>query len=478
MRAQKRAAGDRSSPLVNVPPDRAVLVDGVHVYVDLLDYSSVLTDITRETEARHRRALEFLHTHYAASDGVIFEYDAQRVDFHGSRLHAIIVTPTGRAGERERVERALEFADAMVRIIQVVGERVHNGEFKTRSRIGIDTGPAVAINSGRQDEQEPLFLGNPANYAAKLANGKEAGIYVSDRVRAVLGQKAAGGLILEKIFSMDVASVMSGTGTPVLRTMSDQQISSMADSVKAAVEPAIRTAEFTFHRHEPPLSTIDYSKLSPSRTIHMRMTSIFADIDGFTAYVQECIEQHRIAEMVSNLHVIRSELDAVLKTDFKGQKVRFIGDCIHGLLAEGTRFETDEAQSVKSSVICAGAMRSSFKLCQTMLPGIQKLGLAIGIELGNTPVTRLGIRGDMSVRCATSRAVTQSEELQSDCDGHETAIGEKALRVASAAIKRAFGSEGKMPGLDYHSAIALFTSVATVTAASGASAPFRPYGWR
>jgi hypothetical protein len=35
----------------------------------------------------------------------------------------------------------------------------------------------------------------------------------------------------------------------------------------------------------------------------------------------------------------------------------------------------------------AGGLRSSFELCQEVLPNIKNLGLAIGIELGETPVT-------------------------------------------------------------------------------------------
>lgn len=260
------------------------------------------------------------------------------------------------------------------------------------------------------------------------------------------------------------------------RSVGDERIELMAESVKNTIEPIIRDLEFTFHRHEPPLATIDYAKLSPSWTIHMSMTSIFADIDGFTKYVQRCIDENRVREMVANLYVIRMELDAVLRQDFGGRKVRFIGDCIHGILAEGTRYETDELKTVVTSVMCAGALRSSFELCQSILPGIGELGLAIGVELGNTPVTRLGIRGDLSVRCATSRAVSESEALQSECGGRETALGERALRAAPQSVRRSFAGGGKMPRLDYAAAAALFVSAPAIALPSGAAASFRPYG--
>jgi class 3 adenylate cyclase len=461
IRADSGNAPRGYNPIVSIPPSQAVLVHGVHVYVQSTDYHSVLTDAQRERAERHMRALKFLHTHYSSSDQIVIEYQAQRVDYHGPRLHAVIATPTGPSNERRRIERALDFAMAMKRMIEVTGDKVLGGEFKTGVRIGIDSGMAVAVNSGRANEQEPLFLGNPANYAAKLADGDEPGIFLSDRVRNILGMTVLGNLGLQKR-----SAYFQDAGSPfkVNRSMSDERIQMLAEDVRVTVEPQVRAAEFTFHRHAPPLSTIDYSALRPSNTIHMPMLSIFADIDGFTAYVQRCIENGQVKELVSNLHVLRKELAAVLKTEFDGKKVRFIGDCIHGILAEGTRTETDAAATIESGVLCAGGMRSSFELCQTKLPGIDDLGLAIGMEYGNTPVTRLGTRGELSVRCATSRAVSESERVQSELNGEETGLGPAALAKASARVKKLFDRDGRQGGLDFAAASSLLMPAPAVAA--------------
>lgn len=453
----------RYNPIVRIPPSQAVLVDGAHIYVQLTDYHAVLTDQQRERRERYMRALQFLHTHYFATDQVVMAYQAQRVDYHGPRLHAVIATPTGKQSELERIKNAIDFAMAMKRMIEVAGEKVLNGEFRTGVRIGIDSGTAVAVNSGRADEQEPLFLGNPANYAAKLADGDEPGIYLSDRVRMVLGMDR-----ITELASQKRSAFMQDRTAPnfVTRSITDQQIETLAEGVKTIVEPQVRAAEFTFRRHQPPLSTIKYSELMPSNTIYMEMLSIFADIDGFTKYVQKCIDEGKVQELVSNLHVIRKELAAVLKSDFSGRKVRFIGDCIHGLIAEGTVRETDAVKTIETAVLCAGGMRSSFELCQSLLPGIADMGLAIGLEYGNTPVTRLGTRGDLSVRCATSKAVSESERLQSGLDGDETALGENALSKASRRVKALFGTEGRASGLNYAGASTLLMSAPAIAAAA------------
>lgn len=233
-------------PLLHIPPSTAVVVDGVHVYLQLIDYHAVLQDTRRESEARHRRALQFLHIHYSACDQIVREFGAQRVDFHGPRLHAVMATPPGKANERLRLERAMEFANALARMVEETGRSVSNGEFQTRTRIGIDTGKAIAVNSGRGDEPEPLFLGRPANYAAKLADGDEEGIYLSDRARSTLGYTPAGSLVLEKSSSFNLRS--RAALPSAVTGVTDARIRTLSADVRLRVEPAIRDVNFRFHR--------------------------------------------------------------------------------------------------------------------------------------------------------------------------------------------------------------------------------------
>ncbi|KJF74628.1 adenylate/guanylate cyclase domain-containing protein [Agrobacterium arsenijevicii] len=461
-------------PLLRLQQNTAVLVHGVHVYIQLTAYNSVLQDVHRETVARNRRALQFLHTHYAACDSIIRDFGAQRVDFHGSRLHAVVVTPAGHENERVRVAKALEMARTIARMVEVTGERVHKGEFKTGTRIGIDTGNAIAVNSGRGSEPEPLFLGNPANYAAKLAAGSEPGIFLSDRARQLLGLEVLGTLDLQRNKVFDLRTSSFGDASSGYRVVSESRIQTLSNEIKNATETHFRDTDFVFHQHTPPLRTIDYSLLMPSNSIHMPMVSVFADIDGFTAYVSHCLATGQVGQLVSNLHAIRYESAATLKHDFNGRKVRFIGDCLHGIIADGTAYETDDQGSVYSSLYLAAGLRSSFDLCKEMLPGMANLGLAIGIELGSTPVTRLGLRGDMSVRCVTSKAVSDSEDLQSDCNGRETMVGQKALAQLPISLRKQFTASGKIVDLnverleDIVSGVTASKAVPVVAASSSA----------
>jgi len=455
MAARSGSGPGREQIIADISRNAAILVDGVHVYVHLLDFADAMLEQQRETEASHERVLGMLHLHYAACDSVAEEFEAQRVDFHGPRMHAVIATPTGAANASARAERALEFADAVKRAIEETGSRAGGGRFRTRVRVGLDSGKAIAVNSGRSDEREPLFLGNPANYAAKLAEGTDEGIYPSNRVRREAGIATLGSwdrdLAVEQAGRVHVDPSPSGLAGHVIlanrasRTLVERAAFNAMTRLAAA---AGTEATFTFRRVEPPLKNISFAELSPSRSIRMELVSLFGDIDGFTAYVERCIVDGRIAEMVTNLHVMRGELAATLKHDFGGRKVRFIGDCVHGLLAEGSRLATDESATVRKAVEAAAGMRSSFELCQRNLQNVSNLGIAIGIELGTTPITRIGLRGDRSVRTSVSKAVSGSESLQRDCDGSQTAIGRRAIGVAPATIRAIFDERGVRSGLN------------------------------
>lgn len=482
--AKARSPSFSEDLIFDVKPSEAVLVDGVHVYVHLVDFHEQILDASNETEEGHRRLLQTLHVHYTACDAIAEEFEAQRVDYHGARMHAVIVTPAD--DEAGRLERAFRFADALKRTIEEIGETLSRGRYRTRVRIGIDSGPAVAINGGRGNEPEPLFLGSPANYAAKLAEGEEPGIYPSSRVRRSLNAPLhRADLATERANALPAWAAGASVGGRRLFA-SAESVETATLRVRTDLAEGANVPYFAFHRHEPPLRGIDFRSLSPSNAVRMELMSVFGDLDGFTAYVDACIASGGIGDMVASLHVIRGELAATLRDDAGGRKVRFIGDCIHGVIAEGTRHDTDADSSIRSAVAAAAGMRSSFELCREVLPGLDHLDIAIGLEFGSAPICRVGLRGERSVRCCVGKAVSASEALQRSCDETLAArrrsraltrIGPRAERSASPQIRRIFDEEGVAAGLDYASFVEHTRPPALVR--SGASVrEARPYAAR
>src|SRR5690606_8865420 len=98
-----------------------------------------------------------------------------------------------------------------------------------------------------------------------------------------------------------------------------------------------KLSDFAFSRLTPTFESLDFSVFTRKNSKRLEMVSIYADIDGFTKYISEnigTVEGQK--DIVRCLHVLRAEMDACLTNDFQGRRVRFIGDCIHGILCEGT----------------------------------------------------------------------------------------------------------------------------------------------
>lgn len=476
-----KAAGlrlDERAGQIVIPTNRAIETDGVHVYANLMDFNSVLEDVGIETEASQRRALEFLNAHYSACDVLIEQFGLQRVDFHGPRLHAVVLAPEGEGNEGERIRIAIAFSAAFRRLASSLS--ANHPEFRTRVRIGIDSGLAVAINDGTKDDAEPLFIGSPANQAAKRAEGDDEGIFFTNRAELARENGSVlnvGGL--NPVIEADILAKFNQGGS--LSAGSDLLLKEAHSRVearlaKSELNPTASQPAFAFHHREPPLSTINFKDHPPSNAIRMEVSSVFADIDGFTAYIDAAIIAGSIAQAVANLYVIRAELAAVLQEDFGGRKVRYIGDCLHGVLAEGTARETDKVETISHAVLAIGAMRSSFGLCRSMLAGIDNLGIAIGTDYGQTPICRIGLRGDASVRIATSRATCVSETEQRRCDGVQSAIGQKAAAAAPVAIRRSFGSDRILDNFDYQAAQLMLGIVPDPPRAMALAEPNRAYG--
>jgi class 3 adenylate cyclase len=432
----------RDTDLTNLPSSVAYRLDGVHLYADILNLSDMLHVTETEGETCHRRTLRFLNLHYRGVYRTLDRVDAIFVDFHNQRLHSVVSKPYD--SESDRVHIAVAMEQLIIDVLAQTGEDADHPA--ARVRIGIDTGKALAVNNGRRGHREPLFLGEPANKAAKRAGGGTVtGIYLTNKARKAIGLKQVDN---EDTSALTSAEITTSKEKAKLGVTADGIVKEWKDDLK---KNPIGSFEFT--SHTPPYSTLDIEDLSVKNSRRQDTATVYADLDGFTAYVSKNIASDDTAKhVVRTLHVLRSELDAVLHTEFAGRKVRFIGDCVHGLAVEGTAQTTDEKETISNLTLCAGGMRSSFDLALTKLKekGTDgaSLGLAIGFEFGPMNVTRLGMKGEL-VRCSASRGVLTAEKEQSRCAGTETAIGAIAYAKASDAVRALFGAARKRYGLTY-----------------------------
>ncbi|WP_024576590.1 MULTISPECIES: adenylate/guanylate cyclase domain-containing protein [unclassified Afipia] len=436
----------KDTNLENLSSTTAYRVDGVHLYADILNLKDMLNVTTVEGETCHKRTLRFLNLHYRAVHRIIARVDAIRVDFHNQRLHSVVAKPYD--DETKRVHRAVAMGQLIIDVLAQTGEDADHPAAKVR--IGIDTGKALAVNNGRRGHREPLFLGEPANYAAKRSGGGTAtGIYLTNKARKAIGLPDASDVDKTALTPDEIATSQKKANLDVT---ADEIVKEWKEDLKGNPIGA-----FEFSGHTPPYSSLDIEALSAKNSRRQDATSVYADLDGFTAYVGKNISTNETAKhVVRSLHVLRSELDAALHTDFSGRKVRFIGDCVHGLLVEGTAQTTDAEETISNMTLCAGALRSSFNLALERLKAkgtdASSLGLAIGFDYGPMTVTRLGMKGDL-IRCSVSRGVLQSEKEQASCTGTDTAIGQKAYDSGNDAVRAIFGEKRKRSNLTYDVAL-------------------------
>ena len=447
----------RDTDLNNLPVNCAYRVDGVHVYIDILNMEELLAVTGVEGIRSHQHTLRFLNLHYRAVARILSEVDAIHVDFHNQRLHAVVVKPYG--DEADRVHRAIALAQLVIDVLRRTSEGGDDPSPAAIVRVGIDTGIALAVNNGRRGHREPLFLGCPANLAAKRAGGGDApGIYLTNNARQAVGHGP--------VRNEDMAPL---SADEVAYSQDEANLASTADSILRAWDTDLDNnpiGKFEFFAHTPPLSGLDLENLYPGNSRRQNGLSIYADIDGFTGYVAEHVNSDENAkDVVRALHVLRSEMNAVLVNDFQGLKIRFIGDSIHGILAEGTAANTDAVVSITNAVLCAGALRSSFELAQEILCRediVCDLGLAIGMEYGPIATTRLGVKGDM-VRCSISRGVLASEREQRRCNGNQTAIGAVVKAQGPEWLTEWFGASRQESGVTYAAVRGRLAEKATAT---------------
>lgn len=456
----------RDLSLENITVNKGYRVHGVHLYADILNLDDMLAVTDTEGETCHRRTLRFLNLHYRAVSRILNKCDMTRVDFHNQRLHGLVTKPYSREKEAKRVSRAVAAGQLIIDVLNDTGEEDEHIP-NAKVRIGIDSGEALAVNNGRTGGREPLFLGDPANMAAKYAAaGSAGGIFLTNGARKAIGLEEVDKPATTALTKEEIEACQKAAG---LETTADEIIKEWREDLK---KNPIGTFEFS--RHAPPLRTLDIEALTPGNSRRQEAVSLYADLDGFTKYVRDNIVDNA-EDVIRVLHVIRAELCRVFEAEFDGRRIRYIGDCLHGLLCEGTSQTTDNEETVSTGVLCAGALRSSFDLALEKLKetGINAdaLGLQVGFEFGPMTITRLGMQGDRD-RCSVSRGVRQSEAEQLRCEANETAIGQTAYGEGTEAVRDLFGKGRKFADLDYNEAVEALSEEDDDTAKSSKAAAF------
>jgi class 3 adenylate cyclase len=356
---------------------------GAHVYLDIMNFSDVIAttrgdELRRVIRATHIYERQVAHLVEAIFDGV-------RVHFQGTRLHAIFYRPIDDAA-------ALASRAALLMIAtRDLAQKVLAPAFPTLDTFrvcgGVDLGTAIGTQNGTAGERELLFLGAPANYAAKvLGTGlrlcKDAYEALPADLKEVCEEVSGENDVFRiKALAADVVdTLMDLHGFEWDRTEFAKRVEGDIDGLP------LKEVEYSEAKE-----LIDFESLSARNNKRVTAASIFADVTGFTKYIDGAVTDEKRTECLRVLHVLRKEFARVATQDFDAVRVQFQGDRMQALI----HLPPDDNGAVaREAVEIAIALQSSMEITvKEALSTIGNLHLAVGVDLGVVIASRLGPRG-------------------------------------------------------------------------------------
>jgi len=387
-------------------------VRGAHVYVDVPGFRHILGDAEPDPEVARQ-----LHLWAREVTRIVEkDFDGTKVHFQGPRLHAVIYRPIG---DDKSIATKAVLAAAAVRHTALVLNDVLSLDVASAwdTAVGIDLGDALLTKDGTRGDRELLFLGNPANRAAKIIS---SGLRLTDDVVDVLpddlspyvGAAADG---VTHLFGASLASLEALCDDHGYGWTRDQTVNRLSADITAIPEGAVKVVVGT--------GSIDKARLGIGETKQTFGVSLFADVDGFTRYIERADEGDYLDEAVRTFHVIRSELRNTAVSDYDSLRIQYQGDRIQALV---------HLPSGKASQVALKAVRVSAALNSVVTYTLPKvvgddgaLPLAIGLAAGTVLVTKLGERGArdvVSLGASTAEAARIQQALKGGDIGIDAAI--------------------------------------------------------
>jgi hypothetical protein len=386
-------------------------VRAAHIYVDVSNFTALLSADVEADAAEDM--LRLIHLYAREATRVVErDHEATKVHFQGAKLHALAYRPIG--DDVAMVVKAV-LAAAAVRATTVVFNDVFGlrGTDAWQTAGGVDFGDVVATKNGTGGDRELLFLGRPANRAAKAI---KTGLRLSEEVVDLLPASFDDYLSPS---SDDQCWCFSPSSSALEQLIADNGYSWSRVQTRRRLEEAAE-------QYPPGTATvveaagpISKDKLGLSNSKQVDAVSLFADVDGFTAYVDQAAAlDEDLVEAVRAWHVIRSEMRATAVVDYEALRVQYQGDRMQALayLPLG-----DEGAAAVRAVRIAAALTSAVKYVLPQVVGTAAKPLAIGLAAGSTLVSKLGEHGNRDVVCL-SPATVEAARIQVGLDGNQIGL--------------------------------------------------------
>lgn len=401
-------------------------IEGAHVYIELAGVPSLANTIGSPTE--RKRLMQAVHIFQRELDRIFAAVGATRIHFQASRAHALLYLPIN--DKEEHAGHA-----ALAQLIADRFERVFRDAYPQfdalRVRSGADRGLAIGTRNGSRGDRELLFIGSPANKAAKLLPEggprrltKRVVDFLSDSLLEHVTADGLGAYALDRPSHADFEALLEEFG-----------IDWSEDAARRRVADDKRGFPLSDIELSGARTKIDFDTLSIRDSKDVLAANSYADVSGFTAYVESKTADGEKADALRAFHVIRREQAQVIKGDYDAVRVQYQGDRVQGLTHLP---EDDEAAVAKASVEMAIGLQSSFEITlKEALPDIDGLGLAVGVGLGDTIATKLGPRGHRD-RICLGEAVSRAEHNEEHVGKREIGIDKATYDMLDEGLKNRF----------------------------------------
>jgi class 3 adenylate cyclase len=400
----------------NIALNRPKRIHGAHLYVEIPNFPDIVG--RNLADGCEPELLRRLHLHARELTKVCeTDFDAAKVHFQGPKLHAVVYRPID---DDEAILRcAFALAAAARRTIEEICNELFDGD-AWEVAAGIAIGDTVATKNNLRGDRELLFLGRAANMAARII---DEGILVTKEAADAAPTDLAGYLI--ETPSGDYELDLPDDELDAL--IEDQGWAWSLEGSRTRVEEAMEACPWDRVKVSAAKGKIDKAKLGLANSKHVAGVSFFADVDGFTAYVDEAAATDEdLVEAIQAYHVIRSEMRYVAVEDFEeygALRIQYAGDRMQAIAFLPI---DDEATISTTAVEIAAGLHASVKYTLPVVLNDAVRPVAIGQALGTALISRLGEHGQPDVVCigpATEAAVRYQQAL----DGWETGIS-KELR--------------------------------------------------
>jgi class 3 adenylate cyclase len=419
--------------------------DAAHVYVDVPNFHRQV-ELAGADKAKQKKliraasVLRKMQGELLKSPDLIGEEDLGRIQMQAARLHALCYKPYGDEAKRARLAVIMGISMNTF-VYQVFNDVFSDLPLNFQSAVGISAGKSLIANLGFRGERERISLGTPANLAAKVLGGGSS-IRITPEVYELLPSA------LKEHFTQADKQV-AGSDVYEARGLRWDNYPELATrlEVKWDVE---KWKDLTEEKRDAlPLDDmtvawaevlIDVDLLTENNSKRTDAVTIYADLDGFTRYVQEAEEDESVISLVRELHMIRREFHAVLDADFPGIVLQHQGDRVFAVLhVPCGDEESDHQKRCRKALDAAIGIQSSMHhVLRTKLPQRKDLHVAVGLDVGTVLVTRLGTKGKREVVCLGPK-VDAAEDLQLAAASKQIRISKEIYdAITQQAVKDEF----------------------------------------